>query len=128
MLTKTDLKSVLQTLDMQLLDPDVRDDPQQTAALIADDFIEFGSSGRVFTRKQMIEGLSQEKHTPQFERRLHDFHIRVLADSVALATYRVTRSRPDALTVSSLRSSIWCHKEGRWMMTFHQGTPTHPPA
>jgi hypothetical protein len=41
--------------------PSVRASPDQVARLLADEFIEFGSSGRVFDKRQIIELLQQEQ-------------------------------------------------------------------
>ena len=38
----------LRTLEERLLQPDVRRSAQAVASLLADEFVEFGSSGRVF--------------------------------------------------------------------------------
>jgi hypothetical protein len=54
-----------------------------------------------------------------------DLECALLAEDVALVTYRT--SRTDALggiQISSLRSSIWTKKPGGWLLRFHQGTRT----
>lgn len=83
---------------------------EEAAALIADDFVEFGASGRVWSKTEVVAAISQE---PASERKLEDFSVRELSASVCLATYR---------TGSSLRSSIWRRIGDTWQMVFHQGT------
>ncbi len=79
--------------------------------LIADDFVEFGRSGRVWTRetiRQLLEG------PPGDAVLIEAFEVALLADDVALVTYRAAGAN---------RSSIWVRHDGRWKLRFHQGTP-----
>ncbi|HEY3243070.1 MAG TPA: DUF4440 domain-containing protein [Phycisphaerae bacterium] len=93
------------------------------AALLADDFVEIGSSGRVFTRAAIIETL---QHEAPADRGLTEFRAKLLAPGVMLTTYRVVARRPsDGQTSCALRSSIWKLRDGRWPMHFHQGTVSH---
>ena len=110
----------LRHLEEQLLQPQVRASRERLAELLADDFIEFGSSGKVFDKKKVIAGLAKETPT---KLSLSKFAVTMLADNIALVTYRAARSagrgrRP----VQSLRSSVWRLREGNWQMVFHQGT------
>jgi hypothetical protein len=58
------------------------------------------------------------------QRSISDFQARLLADDVALVTYRSQRHASGTLPASaSLRSSLWKQRDGRWQMFFHQGTP-----
>ncbi len=81
-------------------------------SLIADDFIEFGRSGRIWTRasiRALLEG--QDPRPVPIER----FEVVELADGVALVTYQAAEAN---------RSSVWIRRDGRWQLRFHQGTPT----
>jgi hypothetical protein len=116
----------LRTLEERLLQPDVRRSARTIASLLADEFVEFGSSGRVFDRPQIIAALRDE---PPIERVLSDFRSTVLAPGVVLVTYRIARrTAADESSQHLLRSSIWKLIDGRWQMVFHQGTlsPTPP--
>lgn len=113
------LTNHISELEHSLLDPATRADSQRVAALLADDFLEFGSSGRVWTRDSVIEGLAAESSQPHDEPAVSDLTVKQLADTVALVTYRVSRSSDDRRT---LRSSIWQREDDRWRMVFHQGT------
>jgi hypothetical protein len=113
------VQAQLQHLEEQLLQAEVRASPERLSALLADEFVEFGSSGQVFDKKQIIELLREEAPT---KRSLSKFESTMLSDTVVLVTYRATRaSKPP---VHSLRSSIWRLSHGRWQMLFHQGTLT----
>jgi hypothetical protein len=108
----------LRHLEEQLLQPEVRDSTERLAALLAKDFVEFGSSGQVFNKKQIIAALANETPT---ERSLSDLEATMLAEDIALVTYRATR-RSHAGAVHTLRSSIWRRSDGQWQTVFHQGT------
>jgi hypothetical protein len=113
----------LRMLEESLLDSAVRHNGDRMRALLAEDFLEFGSSGRVWTRKSIIDLLATEVNflPPAIE----EFQCSFLSDNVALVTYRTVRN--DARTgerLASLRSSIWTRQDGEWRMRFHQGTRT----
>lgn len=112
-----DLKETLYQLEKRLLQPEVRQDPQELDRLLSDDFFEFGSSGRVWYKKDCVgeKGLSVRDMT------LYDFDIHPLSENVVLTTYRV---KDETRQQHTLRSSIWKNENGRWQMFFHQGTPT----
>jgi hypothetical protein len=117
--------ALLRQLEERLLQPDVRKSAPDVADLLADEFIEFGSSGRIFNKQQIIESL---QHEPTIQRSLIEFHTSVLAQGVILVSYRAIRQgAADGQPTHSLRSSIWKWIEGRWQMVFHQGTPSKEP-
>lgn len=119
------LRDHLFTLEEELLSPSTRHDAARLTHLLAPDFLEFGSSGRTFTRDQIIADLLSE--TPETDLRLTDFTLRHSTPHTdpefALVTYRSTRTTASSAARSSLRSSTWVCREGRWQLLFHQGTP-----
>jgi hypothetical protein len=119
--------TLLLHLEEELLKPEVRRSANQVGHLLADESIEFGSSGRVFDKRQIIEALQQETPYPTIRISIVDFTARRLdlAANVVLVTYRtIQQSGPEVPERSRLRSSIWKLIEGRWQMVFHQGTPS----
>jgi glyoxylase I family protein len=117
-----DIAQHLRDLEQALLDPMVRSDRIRVGELLADDFVEFGSSGRVWTRDGILDLLAGEIPGPIHMR---DFECALLAEDVALITYRASRTEASTGTeLSSLRSSIWTKKTGGWRLRFHQGTRT----
>jgi len=108
----------LRLLEEELLDPDVRKSPERVGRLLADDFMEIGSSGTVYDKRGIIEALRREAEGSVLRATLSDFAARWVARDVALVTYRTRRAEQ-----SRLRSSIWKQTQGRWLMVFHQGTP-----
>jgi len=109
-------------LEERLLHPEVRSSGDELCRLLADDFVEFGSSGAIYNKQQIIVSLAREQIMERFTA---DFSVRVLADDVVLLTYRSIKRDP-ATTEEwhSLRSSIWKLNDALWQMIFHQGTPT----
>ena len=110
----------LRACEEALLDPAVRRDRARVSALLAEDFLEFGSSGRVWLREDILELLASEDYTrPAME----DFKCDWIGEGVALVTYRTVRVDLDSGQRSvALRSSIWIKESGEWRVRFHQGT------
>jgi hypothetical protein len=110
----------LRELEERLLQSNVRKSAADLDILLAADFVEFGSSGRVFDKRQIIENL----RTESFGRRsLMDFKTVPLAPGVVLTTYRAVRHGDAGKQPTySLRSSVWKLIDNRWQMVFHQGT------
>ena len=110
----------LQYLEQSLLSPSVRRDRDRVAGMLAEDFVEFGSSGKTWTRAQVLEMLgAEEAAAPAVE----DLKCRLIADNVVLVTYKTVRTNEaTGRTVVTLRSSLWSLKAGFWQLRFHQGT------
>ena len=113
----------LQRLEEELLRPEVRRSPEKMAVLLADDFLEFGRSGRIYDKVNILETVAQP-----FDGRLSlsQFAAKALAPSVALVTYWSTLRDANGDERHALRSSIWTRTEKGWRLVFHQGTPTAP--
>jgi hypothetical protein len=98
---ETDLNSIeheLRKLEESLLRLEVRRDSFACARLLADDFCEFGSSGTIFTKSQIMQALEKEalktealNTEPPTHFSIDDFHVRIVAPDAALVTYRATR-------------------------------------
>ncbi|MDZ8068599.1 MAG: DUF4440 domain-containing protein [Nostoc sp. DedQUE08] len=115
-------ESLFRELEERLLQPDVRKSATDIMDLLADEFIEFGSSGRVFNKQQIIESLQNESIQPLTQRLITEFKTLVLVTGVVLVTYRIVRHISGKQPVHSLRSSIWKLNNDRWKMIFHQDT------
>jgi hypothetical protein len=110
--------------EQSLLDPALRRDRNRVLELLAEDFVEFGASGRIWSRDQIVELLATE----DFQRpALEAFECNLLTPAVALVTYRTVRTEAQTGTrTTALRSSIWIEHDGKWRVRFHQGTPATP--
>lgn len=107
-------------LEESLFDPSVRQSPARLGSLLADGFLEFGASGRIFSKQDVLDAAED---LPDVITPLTDLQVTGLGKDVALVTYRSVTRDADGSMHSALRSSIWVHADGRWQMRFHQGTP-----
>lgn len=109
-------------LETDLHKREIRSSTLALSELLADEFVEFGSSGRIFDKSAIIDALAAEADDLQVS--VEDFAVRELAPNVALVTYVVAKplGRHAAMVRTSLRSSIWQMRDDRWQMIFHQGT------
>ena len=106
------------------LDLGIRADAGRLESLIADEFVEFGSSGRVWDKASVLEVVPAESGLA-FS--LQDFAATELAPDLVHTTFRLSIRDPNSER-HSLRSSLWIRRSGRWQILFHQGTPCDPPA
>ncbi len=93
------------------------------AALLADDFVECGPSGRMDRKADFLDIAAQPW---EGWLSLLEFAAKALAPSVALVTFRSMLRAADGRVRYALRSSIWWLTEQEWRLVFHQGTPTAP--
>jgi hypothetical protein len=110
---------LLQELEERLTKSSVRKNSEEVDSLLSDRFREFGSSGRVFTRSEILQALAEE--SPR-EITCSDFQIEMLTPEVALVTYRTVRIEAGSPPRHALRTSIWQMEGNRWRVRFHQGT------
>ena len=113
--------AMFRSLEQMLLRPEVRRSRNALEALLADDFLELGSSGRVYDRSSVVKALAGQigpidAALPE----ILDLAVRRLGPDIVLVTYQSV-SVADGHTVR--RSSIWQRYDGNWRMVFHQGTP-----
>jgi hypothetical protein len=59
-----DIAAQLLSLEQALLDPAFRRDRASVAELLAEDFVEFGSSGQRWTRAEILDLLATEQYIP----------------------------------------------------------------
>jgi len=109
----------LEALERSLLTGAVRKDPAAVRALLAEEFREFGASGRTYTREAIVAELWTE---PPVDLAMVDFRAEPVSEEIVLVTYRSSRSEAGHAVRVALRSSLWVRREGRWQMVFHQGT------
>ena len=117
-LSQDDYK-ILECLETDLWRTAVRHDRQRMDEVFAADFFEFGRSGRVYSRAQLIatNGEPIDAVLP-----LPEFRARLITSEVAQVTYNsVVTDRGEVLY--GRRSSIWSRESGSWKLRFHQGTP-----
>ena len=113
--TEPSPEAIVEALERELAIPDARSDIGRTGVLLHPDFMEIGSSGRVWTRDAMMMALEED---PGHHTELEILGADRIGTSAVLLTYR-SYSRSGTV----LRSSLWVLDGGRWRLRFHQGTP-----
>ncbi len=101
-------EAILYRLEERLLQPEIRKSGEEVSQLLADEFIEFGSSGGVYDKQATIEKLKDDVSQPCF---LADFQASLLASGIVLVLYRAIR-QGNAGQSHALRSSIWMLMDG----------------
>jgi len=111
-----DSEAELVELEHALWRAETRFDRTFMERTLADDFSEFGRSGRVHTRADTL-GVAGDT----IQATLRDIEVDRVTDDVALVTY-VSEVQTEQLHVAN-RASLWVRRDGRWQLRFHQGTP-----
>lgn len=111
------LKEHLRKLEEMLLRPDIRMSVNELRNILADNYFEIGSSGKILYKDGIPPG-----GIGIVNMQLSEFEIHPLSDKIVLATYRIFNKETQQYT---LRSSIWKYMENRWQLVFHQGTKTN---
>ncbi|UKA59599.1 ribonuclease HI family protein [Arthrobacter sp. FW306-2-2C-D06B] len=111
---RSDAETVI-LLEKELLRPDVRGDLGRTGILLHPDFTEIGSSGRVWSRDELMMALEGD---PGETAEVEIISAERISGNAMLLHYRSY-----GRTGSALRSSIWLLDDGRWRLRFHQSTP-----
>jgi len=119
----SELRDEILALERSCLLPEVRSSSAQLDSLIADDFLEFGSSGRTWDKAAVLSDLPAQTGL-SFE--LSEFVAVPLSPDLVQTRFRTALTGSDGVQ-HALRSSLWVRRSGRWQMLFHQGTPCGPP-
>lgn len=114
-----DLTQTIKSLELKLLAPEVRQSLEALSTLLHDDFVEFGSSGRIYSKQDILDHLPSSPVSIFF---IENFSVECLSKYVVLAQYiSYEQKNPERI----LRSSIWKKSNNDWQIIFHQGTPTN---
>lgn len=111
-------KEIVKQLELSLLQPEVRKSREKLDKLVSDDFIEIGSSGKIFDKKHVLEDLP-EMEAPKFL--INSFETKELAPDLIMTIFQISKTLANQTTLSQ-RSSVWKKNNGNWQMIFHQGT------
>lgn len=112
----------LVSLERELHRLETRRDRSRLEALLHPYFQEIGRSGRYYDRNAVLDEFSDVQHYESV--RADDFHLRKLADGLALLTYTSAHvGETGELHRHTQRSSIWIRVGDDWQLCFHQGTP-----
>lgn len=123
-MSNKNIKELIYQCEYQLLKSEVRKSAERINELLAEDFIEFTSSGNV-AFYEVGEVFQEKNDNTELDWEIKDFILRELSDKCVLAMYKVIKhDEIDESKKYSLRSSIWKDIDGHWKMIFHQGTLT----
>ena len=114
--TAEDLTKEVINLESYSLSPKVRKSKKELEKLFSEDFIEYGASGKVYTKLDVVNALPY-KGEIIFE--VKDIKAKPLGVDVVQITYLLHNKTENKY---SLRSSIWEWSLDGWKMIFHQGT------
>jgi hypothetical protein len=112
--------TLIKALEEKLLAPDIRGSQEELEKLISPDFIEYGSSGKIFNHLAVITDLIAHSRNT-FKYSFVNFKTRRLSDDIILALYILETERNHRIAITN-RSSLWHWEEGSWRIIFHQGT------
>jgi hypothetical protein len=118
-MTDPELQEYLYSIEERLLNPEQESDRAALVPLLASDYKEFCSSGRIFNRDQTVDALL---HSRPLAATINFFYVTRLAPNLAHATYHSVTTH-----ATTHRSSLWIFRDERWQLFFHQGTIAHRP-
>ncbi|HKS74309.1 MAG TPA: nuclear transport factor 2 family protein [Terriglobales bacterium] len=99
-----------------------RGDRESVNSVLAENFHEIGSSGRFYSREEILETLG---HVKILDYSFDRFQVLPIDGQHLIVTYIAqTRRRYQGqeTTVRTYRSSTWQEDRGEWRIVFHQGT------
>lgn len=115
-----ELKEQIRMLEEQLIHPEIRRDADKLSQLIADDFIEYGNSGHVYRKEDILKMLPNEQTAKM---KIEDFHARLISPEVVLLNYDlISYDNRNRGVTHTIRSSIWRLTDGQWQLVYHRGT------
>jgi len=115
----------LEALELALARRDERAIPGGFDAVLHSSVVEFGSSGRVWTRDEILEALHSGPRIDAITIERFDAH--VVRPGVFLVMYESTATDPvTGLTTRQRRSSLWMREGDGFVLRFHQSTPIAP--
>ena len=117
-LKKDDIEK-LRELEESLWKRETRFDEKYMRSILAEDFFEFGRSGKIYTIDISLSAPDQEINAVL---PLKEFNVHEIDEKVVLITY-ISEVQYEELEVGN-RSSIWKKTDSGWKLKFHQGTPT----
>lgn len=116
-INQTDFET-LKELEESLWITKSRFDKEHMEQTLANDFFEFGRSGRIYERDDTINGARPQEINAKIP--LRNFRVRLITPEVALVTY-ISEVMYEELEVGN-RSSLWLKTQAGWRLKFHQGT------
>lgn len=117
-----EIEELIVQKEMGVVAAQQRGDVASLGSVLADNFHEIGSSGRFYTREEILQTI---EHIKILDYSFENFQVFPLDQQHLIVTYiSKTRRRYQGQesTVRSYRSSTWQEDRGEWRIVFHQGT------
>jgi hypothetical protein len=118
-MTPRTIEAELRVLEERLAMPAPSESRDTLGALLAPEFREFGSSGRIYDAASTLDALIPGGCPPVI---LEDFKAVSMTEGVVLVTYLSRSFAGPGWKPPALRSSLWIRRASGWQMVFHQGT------
>ena len=116
-----DIQKTIFARESELQQPETRKSIESLDDLISDNFIEFGSSGQIYTKNDVLKNLPA---SPEIKFVMTNFRINVLSTEIVQSLFQTEKTNLITGEITkSLRSSLWRNENSQWKMIFHQGTP-----
>lgn len=110
------LQARLQQAELDLLEGPARRDDRHLAAVLHDDFVEIGRSGRKWSKAEIIDALLEEVGSADLV--VDEWESTRLSSTLTLLTYRLG----GAGEPQSRHASLWDTSGPQPVLRFHQGT------
>jgi hypothetical protein len=118
--------TLIKALEERLLDPKIRGCREELEKLISPQFIEYGSSGKIYNYPGTLAYLAVHS-AEMFQHTFVNFKTRRLSGDIILALYILEIEKNCRINITN-RSSLWrLEKDSAgqntvWRVIFHQGT------
>jgi hypothetical protein len=110
-------------LERELLASAARASLKRIDQLLDAGFIEFGKSGNIWRKSDILDALPQETASEAgITREMADISVQHLGEHHIWLAYKACVIQSGEMIETSLRSSIWQYNDGNWCLIFHQGT------
>ena len=114
-LDNKNLEEQIKCNELKLLEKDIRKNKNELEKLISKDFIEYGSSGLIYSYDETINGLLNETEEKIYK--IVKMEAKIFSKNIVMILYII-----DINGNISNRSSIWKKESNKWKIIFHQGT------
>ena len=115
-------REILESLEQELWRAETLLNKPRMGEIIAEDFFEFGKTGKRFERRDLLAATFQPTDNVPPK---PDFHVRLLSETIAQITYD-SSSTQNGIVEHARRCSIWSRTDTGWVLRYHQGTPFQP--
>jgi ribonuclease HI len=123
--TDVEATQALEALELALARRDETAIPGGYQSVLHDSVVEFGTSGRVWTRDEILEALNSGPRVDAVT--IEKFDVHIVRPGVFLVMYETTQTDPvTGLSSRQRRSSLWMREGDGFVLRFHQSTPIAP--